>query len=232
MVLTTLICVAVLHALARRGCNCLTRHKTPGTVTLDSYAATDPENQAYVEMTEAFPNESPRSSSTFVTSSDSRAHSDVQTSSSESGSTKEHRESSYDGRHSSGVCSMNSSNSSLSSAVNHRNTFPFSNAKNYPYPGPEEELYYVSNTSNDVSCTHGQPTSRQSLQHKPSEQYHPGRRRHRSGSRDKSSRSRERNVNKRRKGVEQERLHKPSDETGTTDEYRTESVTESEGTVL
>jgi hypothetical protein len=227
MVITTLICVAVLHALARRGCSCLTGNKTSGTVTLDSYATTDPENQEYVQMTETLPNESPRSSSTFVTSSDSRAHSDVQTSSSENGSTKERRDGSYDGRHSSGVCSMNSSNSSLASTTNHRNTFPFSNAKTYLYQGTGEESYDVSNLGNDVSCTYGPPAPKQPLQNKLSEQYYPGRRKHKS-SRDKPSRSRERHVNKRRKSLEQERLHEPSEQSSATDEYRTETVTESE----
>ncbi|CAB3981447.1 leucine-rich repeats and immunoglobulin-like domains 1 [Paramuricea clavata] len=233
MVVTTLICVAVLHVITHRGCACLTQHKTSETVTLDSYATTNPENQEYVQMADTFPNESPRSSSTFVTSSDSQTHSDLQTSSSESGSSKEHREGSYDGRHSSGVCSMNSSNSSLASTTNHRNTFPFSNTKTYLYPGTGEELYDVTNASNEVSSTRGLPTPRESLQLQINEQYYPGRRKHRS-SRDKPSRSRERHVNKRRKGTEQERLHinEPPEQTSATDEYRTESVTESEGTVL
>ena len=229
MVVTTLICVAVLHAVTRRGCACLSGRKTSETVTLETYANTDPENQEYVQMTENFPNESPRSSSTFVTSSDSRAHSDVQTSSSESGSSKEHRDGSYDGRHSSGVCSMNSSTSSLASTTNHRNTFPFTKA--CLYQGTGEELYDV--TTDDVNCTCEHSAARQSLQLKLNEQYYHGRRKMRS-SRDKSSKSRDRHVNKRRKGVEQERLRgsEPPERTSATDEYRTESVTESEGTVI
>ena len=219
MVVTTLICVAVLYALTRRGCNCFTRQKTSETITLDSYATTDPENQV-------FPDESPRSSSTFVTSSDSRAHSDVQTSGSESGTTKERRKSSDDGPHSSGVCSLSSSNSSLSSNLNHRNTFPFSNAKTYLYQGAGED------NSKDVICKHGHPKPRQSLQHKANEEYYSGRRKQRSSSGEKPSRSRERHVNTCRKGLEQERLKHPLKQTNVTDEYRTESVTESEGTVL
>ena len=231
MVVTTLVCIAVLHAITRRGCACLARRKTTGAVTLDSFAATDAEKREYVQITENFTNESPRSSSTFVTTSDSQPHSDctyLQTSSSESGSSKENRDGSYDGRHSSGVCSMNSSTSSLASTTNHRNTFPFSNTKTYLYQGTEASLYDVSN---DVSSSCGPPTPRQSLQLKCNEQYFPARRKHIS-SRDKPSRSRERHVNKRRKTAEQERLHidKPEGERTpvATDEYRANS----EGTVL
>ena len=230
MVITTLICVAVLHTVTRRGCACLTGNKTSETVTLETYANADTENQDYAQMTENFPNESPRSSSTFVTSSDSRAQSDVQTSSSESSSSKEHRDGSYDGRHSSGVCSMNSSTSSLASTTNHRNTFPFT--KTCLYQGTGEELLHV--TTDDVNCTCGHSAARQSLQLKLNEQYYHGRKKNRPSSRDKASKSRERHVNKRRKGNEQERLHvsEPPEGTSATDEDRTESVTESEGTVI
>ena len=205
--------MAVLHVITRKGCFCFMQHKASGTVILDSYAATDPDNQNYVQMTENEPNESPRSSSTYVTSSDSRAPSDLQTSCSESGSSKEHRDGSYDGRHSSGVCSMNSSTSSLASTSNHRNTFPFSNTKTYLYQGTGEELH-------DSNSIRENP---ESPQIKLNEQYYPGRRKHWL-SRDKPSRSRERPVNKRRREE-----HSRTDDG---DEYRTESVTESEGTVL
>lgn len=186
MVITTLLCITVINVLSRRSRNYnVNNYKTADNVS-DSFpppAISDDQEYLQIAGGEASPSESPRSSSTFVTSS-SKAPSDsnvTQTSGSESGSTKENREGS------SGVCSMNSSTSSLASTANYRNTYPFSSSsKTFLYPGGNTFSHDASDDSTSCgSRDHG--LSRRTLL-----KYHdqpPSRRKH---SKHRSSRSRER----------------------------------------
>ena len=188
MVITAFICIAANNVLNRRSRNYNFGHYKTSDNVSDSFQPPAASNdQEYMQVAgETSPGESPRSSSTFVTSS-SKTPSDsnvAQTSGSESGSTK-NREGSFDGRHSSGVCSMNSSNSSLASTANYRNTYPFSSSsKTFLYPGANTCLHDASEDSTScASRDHGM--SRRTLK------YHdqpPSRRKHRSS---RSSRERE-----------------------------------------
>lgn len=204
MVVTTLICIAVFHIICRRrrGLPRKRQCQASGDALQELDAAVERDSRKdYMQITENSPGESPRSSSTFVTSSDSQTPSDsafTQTSVSDGGSSKEIHETLCDGRHSSGVCSMHSSSSSLASApMNHRNTYPFPKTK----------------SSCGVTCMHsasGDVSSFTSRSHEPlqrtlmlkhKDQHRPSRRKH------KSSRSRDWRANKRRKGTESEKLY-------------------------
>ena len=210
MVLTALVSVACLHVLHRQGCSlCPTGKKSPDTVAMDMYEP-DVDQQEFIEMEQNSSEDSPRSSSTFVRSNSQSDSNFLQTSGSDTGSTKEHRGDSFDGRQSSGVCSMNSSSSSLASATasaNHRNTFPFSNTSKGYYP----TISFYETSDDSASCGTGThcsgacygvprpPAQRQSLLARCVDHHPSGRRKH-------SSRSSDRRVNKRQKGALSQRL--------------------------
>lgn len=189
MVFTILISVAVMYIINRRRYTTLKGCERSDAATLQSHPIADSPTKHYIPITDAYSNDSSRTSSTYAGSSDTQTQSEL-TSCSDSSWNKELCNGSQDGQNSSGVCSINSgSNSSLSSTINHRNTFPFSNVKTFLFPGTGDELYERTN-NHELICTPEQHQQKQLLHFKINEKYSPCRRKHCSSSRGKPPRSR------------------------------------------